>query len=237
MKILITQPTFLPWIGYFDLIEKSDFVVFLDDVQFEKRSWQQRNKINTYQGLRWITLPVLNKGKREQLIRDVKIDLTSKNIEKIKKTIEHNYKKSKYFEHFATDLMRCFDENLRKGWLLGLNVALIEYFLKIFKIKRKFCYSSNLKISSNKSKKIVDICNHFNAKTYITTAGSNEYLKKDINIFYENKIYILTHSYDHPNYRQCFSPFSSHASIIDLLFNEGDKSFEILNVGKLFQLK
>ena len=237
MKILITQPTFLPWIGYFDLIEKSDLVVFLDDIQFEKRSWQQRNKINTYQGPTWITLPVLNKGKRQQLIKDVKIDLTSKNILKIKKTIEYNYKKTEYFNYFSTDFMNCFDENIQKGSLLELNIALIEHFLKILKIKRKFYYSSSLQIPTSKSKKILDICNYFNVKTYITTAGANEYLKKDINIFNSNKINILSHSYDHPIYRQCFSPFSSYLSIIDLLFNEGNKSLQILNVGKLIQLK
>ena len=66
MKLLITQPTFLPWIGYFDLIEKSDLIVFLDDVQFEKRSWQQRNQIKTANGLEWFSIPVFTKGRRLQ---------------------------------------------------------------------------------------------------------------------------------------------------------------------------
>ena len=233
MKILITQPTFLPWIGYFDLIEKSDIIVFLDDVQFERRSWQQRNKIKTPNGLQWITLPVFSKGKRPQLIKDVQIDLTNNCIAKIKKSIELNYKKSDFFNVHYKDLIKSFDENLKKKNLLSFNIGLIKYFLEILKLKKDFFYSSHLNIVKTKSKKIIDICNYFSAKTYITTFGAKDYLSNDLRLFDDNKIEILTHHYVHPVYKQCFLPFAPYASIIDLIFNEGDKSFQILNIGNI----
>ena len=237
MKILITQPTFLPWIGYYDLIEKSDITVFLDDVQFERRSWQQRNKIKTANGLEWITLPVLSKGNRAQLIKDVTIDLSNKSILKIKKTIEFNYKKSIYFDHYYNDFVKCFDINLEKKNLLNLNTCLIKHFLKILKIKKDIFYSSEVNIVGSKSMKIINICNYFKAKKYISTLGSENYLKNDLMLFHENKIEILIHNYVHPIYKQCFSPFSSHACIIDLIFNEGNKALKILNIGELNLLK
>ena len=86
MKLLVTQPTFLPWIGYFDLIDQSDLIVFLDDVQFEKRSWQQRNRIKSASGLQWVTISTEVKGRRHQLIKEVilnnKIDQFTKYTKK-----------------------------------------------------------------------------------------------------------------------------------------------------------
>ena len=65
MKIAIAQPTYLPWLGYFDLIDQVDAFVFLDNVQFEKQSWQQRNRIKTPTGLQWLTVPVAFRGRPE----------------------------------------------------------------------------------------------------------------------------------------------------------------------------
>lgn len=233
MKILITQPTFLPWIGYFDLISKTDIIVFLDDVQFEKRSWQQRNRIKTANGLEWITLPVFSKGKRSQLIKDVNIDVSNKSIKKIKKTIELNYQKSLYSNSYLDDFNKCFEDNLKKKKLLNFNIKLIKFFLDILKIKKEIFFSSDLNISSSKGEKILSICKHFKANQYITTEGANKYLKDYLHLFDQHQIEIFTHSYCHPLYKQCFPPFSSHASIIDLIFNEGKESLNILNVGSL----
>mgnify|MGYP003315469201 CR=1 FL=1 len=93
-RIAIMQPTYLPWIGYFGLMEYVDMFVFLDSVQFEKRSWQQRNKIKTNEGERYLTIPVQSKGKRDQLINEVKV-LKCSNFEKQhKRLIKQYYSKS-----------------------------------------------------------------------------------------------------------------------------------------------
>lgn len=236
MKLLITQPTFLPWIGYFDLIEKSDIVIFLDDVQFDKRSWQQRNKIKTSNSLQWLTLPVFSKGKRSQLINEVEIDISRNLILKIQKSIELNYKRSLFFNDYFDDFIRCFNDNLKTKNLSKFNIGLIKYFLNILNLEKKIFYSSELNISGSKIEKIINICNHFNIKNYITTLGAKDYLKDNYKQFEKNNINILFHKYVHPTYRQCFKSFLPYASIIDLIFNEGGKSLEILNIGKLESL-
>ena len=99
MKIAIMQPTFMPWIGYFGMMEIVDTMVILDDVQFDKRSWQQRNKIKTESGARWITIPVKSKGLFTQLISEVEIDNEIKKQRKIISTIQNNYSNTKYFKN------------------------------------------------------------------------------------------------------------------------------------------
>jgi len=231
MKLLITQPTFLPWIGYFDLIDDSDVVVFLDDVQFEKRSWQQRNRIITKNGFLWLTIPVKVKSKRNQLIKDVFIDENQINLQKIKKTIIHNYIHSKYFNVYQEEFFEIFSECLKNNSLLNLNLSLIFWLLKILKINKKIYLSSEFNLKSKSTQKLVDILNILKIDNYLSTSGSKLYLEEDKNIIQANKINIFLHNYKHPVYNQCYEPFTNYASIIDLLFNEGDDSYKILKSG------
>ena len=103
MKIAISQPTYLPWIGYFDLIDQVDVFVLLDDVQFEKRSWQQRNRIKTPLGLQWLTVPVISRGRREQLINQVEIETPQFSRDHCR-AVEHNYRRAQFFEHYFNEL-------------------------------------------------------------------------------------------------------------------------------------
>lgn len=231
MKILITQPTFLPWIGYFDLISDTDVIIFLDDVQFEKRSWQQRNYIVTKDGLKLITIPVKTKNKRYQLIKDVVINKDHVDFEKIKKLIIQNYTNSNFFDNFKKEFFKVFYENLKVGSLLNLNLHLIFWILKKLQINKKIYLSSEINSQNKSTKRIVDICNKLKIYNYLTTPGSRSYLEKDIDIIKNNKINIFFHNYEHPIYKQCFKQFCNYSSIIDLLFNEGDNSYKIMKSG------
>ena len=108
MRIAIMQPTYLPWMGYFAMIDQVDIFIIFDSVQFSKRSWQQRNQINTANGPAWLTVPVLSKGKRGQLINEVKIDTTSNFHKSHILLIENNYSRAPYFleySGFVSDVM------------------------------------------------------------------------------------------------------------------------------------
>ena len=231
MKTLITQPTFLPWIGYFDLISDSDIVVFLDDVQFEKRSWQQRNSIVTQNGLEWISIPVKTKGKRNQLINEVEINNKEINFLKIKKKITQNYSKSKYFKNYEKEFFRIFNNELSKSSLINLNLSLLQWIFKNLKIEKKIYLSSKFKSKKKSTEKIIDICKILKTKNYLSASGSKIYLEKDKEIIKKNKINIFFHNYKHPVYNQCFNSFYKYASIIDLLFNEGPNAYFILKSG------
>jgi len=139
MLLGISQPTFMPWIGYFSYLDKVDNFLFLNDVQFEKRSWQQRNNIKLNGQKHLLTIPVKSKGKFNQKISEVEI-LHNKNIELIKKQIFYAYKKSNFFQNYYQDICNILDKQY--DYLSDLNVELIKFFVKSLDIKVKFDYSS-----------------------------------------------------------------------------------------------
>lgn len=220
MKIAISQPTFLPWQGYFALINYVDEFILLDDVQFEKRSWQQRNKIKFIENELLLTVPVITKNKYNQKINEVLIDQNSNYINKHLKTIKLAYTKTKYFELYFPKISNIYNKNFVK--LIDLNKNLINLFLTELNIFKKISFSSDLKLSESKHNLINKICKLKNCTTYISTKGSQDYLSliknKDIN--YEIKYF----SFQNKIYKQTAGKFLKFLSIIDLLFNMGISS-------------
>ena len=119
----IMQPTYIPWIGYFDLIDKVDYFVFYDDVQVAKRSWQVRNKVKGSNGIQWLTLPIKNTNKRDDLlINEAELDNNQNWLKKHLQTIKQNYIKSNYFDDVYSFLVDIYDN---KKLLHQLNKELI----------------------------------------------------------------------------------------------------------------
>ena len=229
-KILITQPTFLPWLGYFDLIDQADILVFLDDVQLDKRSWQTRNKIKLNQDAQWISIPIISKNLSKQTIKNTLINKNELKINKIFNLIHHGYSKSEFYSHYK--LFSVFEKCASNFKLIKLNLCLINFLLLNFGIKKKIFYSSSLGIKTQRSNKIIEICKKFKCNSLISSYGSNNYLENDISLFRRNEIDVFLQNYRHPNYKQITEPFISHLSALDLLFNEGPKSFEIIKSGR-----
>ena len=228
--IAIMQPTFLPWIGYFDLIDQVDSLVFLDNVQFSKQSWQQRNRISTDRGLEWITMPVQS-GSLDRLIMDVKIGgghYPSKIINKI----EQNYKYHPYFEEFWPIIKSILLSHHNGDLLSKLNINLIKAISKILGIDKNFYVSSDMNNSSGKVERLIDINKNLNSKSYLSPMGAFEYLSEGGYLFVANDIDVKFHKYNHPNYQYKRLPFNQGASVIDLLFTCGDKSIEIIRSGR-----
>ena len=111
MRIAIMQPTYLPWAGYFELIDNCDLFIFFDDVQFVKKSWQQRNKIKTPKGELLLTVPVLTKGKRGQLIKDVHINNDLSWRSKHLVSIESNYQRAPFYKEHIESIRRIYSQN------------------------------------------------------------------------------------------------------------------------------
>ena len=222
------QPTFIPWIGYFAMIERVERFVFLDSVQFAKRSWQQRNQIKGASGVNWITVPVITKGLKDQLIKDVKINEFSKFLNKFKNTLKTYYGKTKYFKDF-NDLI---NSNVEKsnGSLSEMNINIIVAVSKILGIKTEFSKSSDLNLNGNKAELLANICQYYKAKNYISALGSKGYISES-NAFEKRDIEVFYHEYNHPEYLQIFGDFVPFMSILDLLFNEGENSYTIIKKG------
>jgi hypothetical protein len=227
MLLGITQPTFLPWIGYFAFLDKVDTIIFLDDIQFEKRSWQQRNNIKINGQSNLITIPVKTKGKFIQKISDVEI-LNNKSIELIKKKIFYTYKNAIYFDEYYEDICNIFDK--KHNFLLQLNIDFIKFFIKTLNIKINFDFSSNYLTNSKKEKLIFDLCKLSGCDKYLTTVGSKNYLK-DLKIIPDTDTKIFYFEYKDVEYTQLDKNFIPKLSILDLLFNEGTNSINILRKG------
>jgi len=223
--VAIMQPTYIPWLGYFDLIDRSDIFVFLDSVQFDKRSWQQRNRIKTSNGELMLTVPVLTKGRFNQKICDVIIEKSQKFEKKHFNSIRSNYKKSKYYNLYIQELEEIFNSNISK--LTDLNMRLIEWLSSKLGVGSEFVSSSKLDVSGSKTELLINICNEINANHYLSPDGSKKYIDKN-NLFVKSGIKLSYQNYRHPTYNQLFGDFLPYMSALDLLFNEGANSLNII---------
>lgn len=219
----IHQPEYLPWLGFFKKMIQCDIFVLYDDVQFERKSWQNRNSIKTHNGSTLLTVPV--KAKFESLINDVKIDNTQNWSKKHIKSIYSNYIKSRYFEKYFSELEKIYKDEFLT--LIELNTKIIKFINAELNINNKILFSSEFNTKGTSAEKILEICKILNADTYITgTSWASKHLI--IEDFKNNNIEIEFQNLTHPIYNQCHKPFLSNMSTIDLLFNEGSKSSEIL---------
>lgn len=220
MIIAISQPTFLPWQGYMALINYVDEFIVLDDVQFDKRSWQQRNKIKQNNAELLLTIPVNTKGKYDQKINEVLINYETNFVEKHLKRIFMSYKKSKYFNQYFNKIEFIFNKKFKK--LSELNINLILFLLKEMSIDTKLSFSSDLDLKEKKHNLINKICELKKCTTYITTKTSEIYLK-NLNTTQIN-YKISYYEFKNLEYTQLGNNFISYLSSLDLLFNLGKDS-------------
>ena len=227
MKIAISQPTFFPWQGYFALIDYVDEFIFLDNVQFDKRSWQQRNYIKLNDKKKIFTIPVISKNKSDQIINEVKIDYKNFKVEKFLMLIKHSYKKSSYFELYYEKIEKILKKN--SLYLSKINQDLIIDISSMLNIKTKFYNASSMQLSNElkKTDLLREICKKKKCTQYISTYGAAAYMG-DMSKFAETNIKINYFEYENRKYNQMGDEFVSNLTILDLIFNEGPNSLEII---------
>ena len=215
MILTVHQPAYLPWLGYFDKIARSDIFIFLDTVQFEKNNFINRNKIKTSNGPIWLTIPVLQKGHTESTLIETKIDNTKIWRDKHLRSIRMNYSKARFFETNYQKLLKQYDEDY--DLLSDFCYYQLLFWLKELNIKTKVIRSSKLDIGTKKSTLIVDLCNCFTATDYISGILGKDYLDKPL--FKKNKINIVYQEYKHPIYNQLYGDFIPNMSVVDFWMN------------------
>ena len=231
MKAAISQPTYLPWVGYFDLIDQVDAFVFLDSVQFEKRSWQQRNRIKTSSGLQWLTVPIAVRGKQEQRIDEAEIQGPTV-LENHLRTIELHYRKAQHFETYYPGLADVFHGSQASSLLVDLNLRLIRWITQALGLQTTLYRSSEMLVSGKRTELLASIAHSIGATEYISALGSADYLLNELNVMTDRGIGVKFQHYEHPEYTQLFPPFLPYATVLDLLFNEGPHSLEVLRSGR-----
>ncbi|MEC7640649.1 MAG: WbqC family protein [Nitrospinota bacterium] len=226
MKIVILQPSYLPWLGYFDQMARCDQFVFLDDVQFTRRDWRNRNKIRTVNDWAWLTVPILQKNKFDQTLAQAKIDNSISWRDKHREAIRHNYVKTPFFDLYFP----YFESILNKEWrfLVDLCLETTLHLKGILKITTPTLRSSEAGVEGKRADKILKLCKKLGASYYLSGDSAEDYLAPVVEDFLRNGIQLEYHNYEHPCYSQRFPGFLPYLSVIDLLFNHGDQSLGIL---------
>jgi hypothetical protein len=225
------QPNYLPYLGFFHKMAQCDTFVIVDTVQFVKRGpfgWIHRNKIRTKEGWMWLTVPVLTKGKYTQRIMDVYINNSIPWRRKHWKSIWLNYQKAPYFNRYADFFYEVYNKEWEK--LADLNEALILYIKESLGIKTRVLKASTLGVGGKATELIIDICEKLGADVYLHGVHGKDYV--DTNQMQERGIKSLFQEFYHPRYSQLNEPFVANLSVIDLLFNEGERGLEILMKGE-----
>ena len=232
MKIAICQPTYLPWLGYFDLIDQVDIFVLLDNVQFQRQSWQHRNRLKTPSGLHWLTVPVKFRGRFGQPINQVEIRDTEFWRNHLR-SIELNYRRTPFFNNYFEELSSRLRQSCSPGALMAdLDIQLIRWFMNVLGIRTSVLLSSHLEPRGRRMELLANICHSLGAKEYVSPLGSAAYLLQEIDVLLDKGIDVGFQHYEHPQYGQLFPPFCPYASVLDLIFNEGERALEILRRGR-----
>lgn len=229
--VVIMQPTYMPWIGYLDLIDRADVFVLLDDVGYSHQSWQQRNRIKTSNGLAWLTVPVHRSGKSGQHLNEVMI-ANPRFWHKHLNSITSNYARAPYFTYHIGALKRLFQGTVPPSHLAALNISIIKEFAAWSGISTQFIRSSKLSIIGSRTERLISICRSLQAHTYLSPIGAFNYLAGDGGQFEKAGLKLRFQNYEHPSYTQCFPPFLPYASAIDLLLNEGNSAADIIRKGR-----
>tara|TARA_B100000700_G_scaffold101787_1_gene114713 strand:+ start:1902 stop:2582 length:681 start_codon:yes stop_codon:yes gene_type:complete len=222
-SVVIHQPEYFPWINLFFKMMKSDKFIFLDHVQYSRRSFQNRNILGKDGNFFYITVPI-KYSSRDTLIKDIKIDNSKKWKEDHIKNLHHCYKKTKFFK-IVMDLIETeFFKN--HEYLNDLNQALIQTIASKMGIKCEFVSSYRLNVKGKKSDLILNLCKKINAEEYITGTGSKGYLEEEK--FKQNKIQVNYIKLNDVRYFQENSKkkFIKDLSILDYLFNVGFEDFK-----------
>lgn len=223
MIVTIHQPQYLPWLGYFDKIDRADVFVLLDNVQFKKNEWQNRNKIKTAQGWQWLTVPVTYKY--PQLINEVEINNRDKWQHRQNQSILSNYKKSPFWgklEHFLSEIY-----STEWKFISALNIFVVRRLAELLGIKTPIFIASEIgNFPDDPDERLITITSHFGADTYLAGSGGRDYM--DLEKYEKNGIRVLFQDFKHPEYQQLFGAFEPFMSVIDLIFNHGDESLQII---------
>lgn len=218
-KVAIVQSNYIPWKGYFDLINLVDEFILYDDVQYTRQDWRNRNRIKTPNGLMWLTIPVKAKGRHFQKVRETVISDPGWS-DRHWRSIIQNYSRAEYF-HTYRELFEALYLGHNERFLSQVNYRFLSAICQILGINTKLSWSMDYHlIEGDKTERLVDLCQQAGATEYISGPAAKAYMNEEL---FEDEG-ILLHYMDYsgyPEYHQLFPPFEHSVSIIDLIFNEG----------------
>jgi hypothetical protein len=231
MRVAIHQPQYLPWLGYFDKLDSADVFVILDTVQYKKHEWQNRNRIRTKgrDGWQWLTVPIIDRF--PERIDLVEINGRNDWPRKHSHALELHYGKAPHWAPVGPELLAL----LQRPWarICDLNVAVLDLICRHLGITTRRVLASTLLARDEQTGRLIDLCRAVGGTQYLAGQGGQGYM--DFGQFAAAGIGVQVQTYHHPEYPQRYTPFVSHLSVIDLLFNCGPQSLEILRSGRRWE--
>ena len=228
--VAIHQSQYLPWLPYFEKVARSDVFIILDNVQFQmshgKKKVQNRNQIKTVAGKKWLTVPIMHSF--GQLIRDVRIDDNQPWTKKHWRSLEMSYSKAKYFDEIV-EIRSIYGNSWE--YLIDLNMACFDHLLRMLGIQTEILRASDLDHEGTRSELVLSLCESVGADIYYAGQGSRDYLDQEL--LEKAGVRVVFQEFEYPVYDQCYMDlgFVPGLSVIDLLFNCGPRSLEILMDG------
>ena len=224
MRVTILQPSYLPWLGFFEQMTRSDKFVLLDDVQYTRRDWRNRNRIRVRENWIWLTVPVQQKSRFSQSLLETRIDNSVSWRRKHLETLRQHYCKAPFFEKYFPRCQQVYEQEWT--FLFDLCLETINLIKEEMGIETPLLRSSEMKPGGEKTERLVSICRELGATHYLSgESGSNYIAEED---FSSQGIALEYQNYEHPVYPQRYTGFVPHLSAIDLLFNCGEQSLGIL---------
>lgn len=225
MRIGILQPGYLPWLGFFEQMYKSEVFVIYDDIQYDKQGWRNRNRIKTSNGIQWLTVPVLSNFHEHPLTNIVAIDNKINWRKKHFLSIKQNYSRTPFYEEYID----MFAEAYSREWqyLIDIDLYFITELANCLGMNnKKIVRSSTLGGKGDRTERLIAMCKIFKANTFYEGAAGKNYIDKKC--FEKAGINVEFQDYKHPIYNQLHGDFVPYLSVIDLLFNHGEESLSII---------
>jgi hypothetical protein len=217
-SVAIVQSCYIPWKGYFDLINLVDEFILYDDRQYTRRDWRNRNRIKTPQGPQWLTIPVEVKGRYDQRIDETRIadpDWTDRHW----KTLMHNYASAPHFDDYR-DTIESLYRTTTDPRLSAVNRTFLEAISKILGIRTRLSWSTDYGAEGSKTERLVNLCRAAGATSYLSGPRARGYM--DEGLFEEAGISLEYMDYDaYAEYPQLHPPFEHAVTVLDLIFNTG----------------
>ena len=224
MTVVVLQPGYLPWLGFFDQMRRADVFVYYDDVQYDTHGWRNRNRIKTQQGPLWLTVPVRHAGLGKPRILDVEIDGRTNWARKHVVSIRQAYAAAPFVKTYVPAL----EDLLMRPWerLVDLDIAVAALMAQWFGLTTRVERASTTGVAGGQSERLVNLCRHFGATAYLSGSAARDYL--DVTLFDAQGVTVEWQDFTHPVYPQQHGAFVPYLSALDLILNCGTDARHVL---------
>jgi hypothetical protein len=220
--VAIVQSCYIPWKGYFDLVQSVDEFILYDDRQFTRRDWRNRNRIKTPAGIRWLTIPVEVKGRYHQRIDETMIADPSW-ADRHWKTLVHSYSAAPHFEKYAPVIEQLYRDAAPETRLSGVNRTLLEGICRLLGIETVLSWSTDYEVDGDRTERLLALCQAAGADRYLSGPRARDYLDEDL--FARAGIELVYADYSgYPEYEQLYPPFEHGVTILDLVWHVGGEA-------------